>query len=409
MLFLNVLRHRHLALLWGSQVLSAMGDYFYQIAVVWIAVKVAGSSGSIVIAAEVGSAFCCGLLGGVYADRWNRRTTMIVVDLLRALAVGMLPWLAQWGTLQLWYLVLVAIVVGGLSALFNPALQASLPALAGDPRLLQATNGLMDTTRRLARALSPSLAGLLVLFIPLAHFLTLDAVSFLISALAIFFIGSAFAWQPDPGKLTMRGVSGIIGDLAQSFSLVRGHPELRWTLLSMGIIDLAWSAAFVIGVPLFADQVLKSGVGTYGLIVGAYGTVNVLSNIVVSHLIIKRRMRTIMLGKLIIGGGFLLMVATPYLPLILFSSALASIGGPMGDIPYTMMIQMDIPSHHLGKVYSLDQAVSNTGGMLGLLLAAPLYQWMSVPLGIACFSLLFVVIGIAGLLRFRATKPAIYL
>jgi MFS transporter, DHA3 family, macrolide efflux protein len=141
MVFLNVLRRRHLTILWLSQVLSAMGDYFYLIAVMWIAVKVAGSAAGFVAAAETGSMLLFSLLGGVYADRWNRRTTMITVDLLLAIAVATLAVLVPIGRVQLWHLVTIAVVVGSLGALFNPALQASLPALAGDAQTLQATNG----------------------------------------------------------------------------------------------------------------------------------------------------------------------------------------------------------------------------------------------------------------------------
>jgi MFS transporter, DHA3 family, macrolide efflux protein len=174
MVFIKVLRRRHLTILWLSQVLSAMGDYFYLIAVMWIAVKVVGSGAGLVAAAETGSMLLFSLLGGVYADRWNRRTTMITVDLLRGIAVATLPVLAQLGILQLWHLVAIAGAVGSLGALFNPALQASLPVLAGDARTLQATNGLMDVTRRLARALGPSLVGVLITWIPLFHFFTLE-------------------------------------------------------------------------------------------------------------------------------------------------------------------------------------------------------------------------------------------
>src|SRR5579871_6199336 len=123
--FLKVLRQRQMALLWSSQVLSAIGDYLYSIAVIWIAVKVAGSAAGIVAAAQAGSALLFGLLGGVYADRWNRRKTMMIVDLARAAAVGVLPGLALTGTLRLWHLVIVAVIVGSLGALFDPALQAS--------------------------------------------------------------------------------------------------------------------------------------------------------------------------------------------------------------------------------------------------------------------------------------------
>jgi MFS family permease len=127
--FLRALRHRHLAILWLSQVLSAIGDNFYAITIVWMAVRLSGSGAGYVVAAQSIAGLIFGLIGGVFADRWNRRRTMIGVDLLRALAVGTLPILSLLGWLQLWHLAAAGAAIGGLGALFDPALQASLPAL----------------------------------------------------------------------------------------------------------------------------------------------------------------------------------------------------------------------------------------------------------------------------------------
>ncbi|MGI8967897.1 MAG: hypothetical protein ACR2GA_02180 [Chloroflexota bacterium] len=102
---------------------------------------------------------------------------------------------------------MVAIIVGGVGTFFDPALNASLPVLAGDKRTLQATNGLMDATKRLARAVASALAGLLVYLLPLGHFLTIDAVSFAISALAILSLGTRFAWRAELQTST-RGLHG---------------------------------------------------------------------------------------------------------------------------------------------------------------------------------------------------------
>lgn len=99
---LRLLRHRHIAALWASQVLSAMGDHLYDLAVVWVAVRVAGSGAGLVVAANALTRLAVGLLGGVLADRWNRRAAMVAADLLRAATVGTLPILAHSGHLQLW-------------------------------------------------------------------------------------------------------------------------------------------------------------------------------------------------------------------------------------------------------------------------------------------------------------------
>src|SRR6266568_1233727 len=136
--FLKALRLPHIALLWVGQVLSAIGDYFFTIAVMWLAVKTSGSEAGYVAAAEGVAVMLFGMVGGVYADRWNRRNSMIVVDVIRAMVVLVLPVLALNGLLQFWHLVVVAFVIGAVGSLFNPALQASLPALTrGDEGALQ--------------------------------------------------------------------------------------------------------------------------------------------------------------------------------------------------------------------------------------------------------------------------------
>lgn len=409
MSFLKVLRIRHLAILWSSQVFSAMGDFFYLIAVMWIAVKVAGSAAGIVAAAEAGSMLLFGLLGGVYADRWNRRTTMIAVDLLRALAVGVLPVLALTGTLQLWHLVVVAVVVGSLGALFDPALQASLPALARNPQILQATNGLMDVTRRLARALGPSLAGVLIIFLPLAHFFTLDAISFTISALAVFSLGRRFAWKPERSQETRSGVKDVLREIGGALRLIRRHRSLTWIFGSYAFINIVWSMGFTVGVPLLAARVLSGHIGAYGLIVGAYGVGNVVSNLVIGSLTIHRKVLTIFTGKLVLGAGFFLLAFAPSLPVALIGSALAAVGGPMGDIMLLTMIQTDLPSNQIGKVYSLLMILQSAGASLGLLLAVPLFTLVNVPIGIAFCASVMVAIGVAGAARFGFSEPTLAL
>jgi DHA3 family macrolide efflux protein-like MFS transporter len=407
MSFLKVLLHRHLALLWSGQVLSAIGDYFYQIAVIWIAVKVAGSAGSIVVAAQSGAALVFGLLGGVYADRWNRRTTMMMVDVVRAIAVGILPILALIGALQLWHLVLVAIVLGSLGSLFNPALQASLPALAGDERTLQATNGLMDITRRLARALGPSLAGVLVALMPLTQFFSLDAISFGISAGSIFLLGGRFAWRPERSAKRKKGIGGIISELGGAMRVVHSHAPIEWAILTGGIVSGAWSASFTIGTALLAAHLPGGNVGTYGLIVGAYGVGNVISNLVVGSITIRRRVMVMLMGRLIVGAGFLIMVSRPILAVVLFGSAFAALGGPVADIPFLMLVQTDLPSNQMGKVFSLDMTVEQAGGAIGLLLAIPLFHYVSTPIAITICALVIASTSVAGLIRFGFREPVI--
>ncbi len=400
MAFLRMLRQRHLAILWLSQILSAIGDNLYTIAVVWIAVQVAGSGAGLVVAAQSVSALAFGLLGGVYADRWNRRTTMIVVDLVRAAAVAVLPVVAWTGTLQLWHMAAVAVVIGAMGSLFDPALQASLPSLAGNERTLQATNGLMDITRRLARAIGPSLAGVLVAVLPVSQFFTLDALSYIISAIALLSLGRRFAWKPERAVSHRSGMAGVVGEVIGAVRLVADHRPLVWALISLGVSCIAWSIAFTVGVPLLTKDQLAGSIGAYGLIVGAYGAANVVGNLIVGSLAIRRRVLVLFTGRVVLGSGFLILAAADSLPLAMFGSAISALGGPMGDLIMLTMIQTDFSSGQIGKIFSLRMTVASAGISLGLLLAVPLYSWAPTSLVMIGCGLAILATGVAGLLRF---------
>jgi Arabinose efflux permease len=400
MAFLRVFQMRHLTILWFSQVLSAMGNYFYEIAVMWLAIKTAGGSAGIIIGAETTSMLTFGLLGGVYADRWNRRTVMVLVDMFRAGVVIILPLLAFTSRLQFWHFVLVATIMGGLGALFDPALQASLPVLVDDAQTLQATNGLMDITRRLARALGPSLAGIFIAWMPLPHFFTLDAVSFVISAVAILLLGRRFVWKAKSVPFTQPGIAGVWHDIVEGVHLMWAHRPLAWALITNGIINIAWSIAFIVGVPLLAQRVLSGNVGAYGLIVGAYGVGNVISNIVMSTIAVQQRVPFIFLGKIIVGGGFLVMASATNLPIAMVGAALAALGGPMEDMMMLLMIQTELPAMHVGKIYSVRMVLSSVGASLGFAVAIPAFAHLSVQVTILLSAALFIGTGLAGLIRF---------
>src|SRR5262245_759192 len=129
---LAMLRRRHLAILWSGQVLSAVGDQLYLVALLWMGVGLSGSLAALLPAASASAGLAFGLFGGVFADRYDRRRTMILTDLARGALVSCVPLLAARGPLSLAPLIVVASLAGALTAVFLPALHASLPALTND-------------------------------------------------------------------------------------------------------------------------------------------------------------------------------------------------------------------------------------------------------------------------------------
>lgn len=401
MAYTEVLKQPHLMRLWLSQVLSSVGDQLYSIAAIWIAIKMGGANAGYVAAAGSITGTCLGLIGGVYADRWDRRKTMIAVDLLRAATVIGLAVTGSVMPLTLWQLGLSAMLIAGLGALFDPALQACLPELTENENRLQAMNAMMQVNHRFARTLGPGAAGWLVSIIAVHQFFFLDGFTYIVSALAIFSISKKYNWKPRPSsQVTHEGLYGIWQDICKGARTVYQHEELFWSFGMYIMANFAWSVGYTIGFPLWTKQFLHADVGTYGALVAAYGVGSVLSNIVMGTVKTKRRMFFISTSDLVFFVGFMILAFAPNLPVACFGSALAATGGPMADIVLLLMMQTDMPRDVLGKVFSLRYFVMFLGSALGLLVAPALYTAVGAQMGIVVSAVLFGISGLSGLLKF---------
>lgn len=396
--FQKVFKVPHLVILWFSQLLSAIGDHLYVVAITWISIKELGASAAYVIGAGTLSALFFGILGGIYADRWDRHKTMISTDLLRALFVALLPIIDWYSSIEVWHLVTISVFVSGLGTFFNPSLQASLPTICKDSTTLQQTNALMDTTHRLARIFGPGLTGVFLMVLPLPHFFSLDAFTFILSAVALVFIRKVFV-KKEPLHATTHAKQSLLADFRQAVTLLKNHKVLLWALISLGLVNLCWGAVYMVGVPLFTEQVLKESVGAFGLIGGAYGIGNILSLFIVGAM--RRNIVFMYLGHLILGLGFLVIASADSLWLALIGAVIAAFGSPMGDIMLLTMIQTDFPTDHIGKIYSFRALIGGLGLSLGTFLASFSYQLLSIPAVMVIFSVIILGIGAIGIVRVR--------
>jgi MFS family permease len=405
MSFAHVIKQRHLITLWASQVLSAIGDQLYAIAIIWLAVQEKGAAAGFVAASGSIAGLLLGLVAGVYADRWDRQITMITADLLRAAVVLSLVVIAHFMPLAMWQMGLASFLVSALTSLFDPALQASLPELAPEASTLQAMNALMLVNHRLGRMVGPGIAGLLVSLVSIHHFFTIDAFSFIISALAILSIGRRYRWKAIQRSPREAGISGVLADICKGARLVRDHERLLWALCIYLAGNFAWSIAYMIGFPLLAKQLLGDTVGTYGMMVASYGLASVLSNFVMGFIATRRHMLAITTGNTFFCFGFLIVAGAQTLPIACAGCAFAATGGPVGDLMLIQMIQSDMPREDLGKVYSLRAFVSSVGCAIGLLLAPAFYSLLSASVGIGVCGIMMGLLAVIGLWKF-GLKPS---
>jgi MFS family permease len=120
----------------------------------------------------------------------------------------------------------------------------------------------------------------------------------------------------------------------------------------------------------------------------------------------RRYALMIFCGNMMLGLGFLVMVAARSLPLAMLGSALAAIGGPMEDIPISTMMQTNLPANQLGKVFSLRMILGSVGASVGYLIAIPLFDSLGVITTIVVSAGVLILVGIAGIVCFGFSDPA---
>ncbi len=382
-----------------------MGDSLYNIAVVWVAVKLAGGDAGLIAAAQSAATLVFALPAGALADRWNRRRTMIAADLLRAAVVGVMPLLASHGALTAPLLIGASVFLGALNALFVPAMRASLPTLAKNPTELRSLTSLVDATFRIARAVAPSFAGMLAARLSILHFFTFDSISFVISAGAIFSLGARYAWQPPAST------SRMTRDIVDAGQTLWRHTGLTWMFAAVFVLNFWWSGAFTIGAALFADRVLgqsdalgntRRGIDAYGFIVASYGAGNIAGNLIASAREAQHPLRTYFTSKLWLAFGFLIFAWAPSLTWAMAGVAVAALGGPLGEIPLLAVMQRDLPSGTLGRAFGVRMILEQSGISLGLVASAPLYHLLPVRYGIAVCAGGILLLALVGAWRFRS-------
>ena len=369
-LLLRPLGIRRVSLLWGGLTLSALGDQLYGVALVWVAVGVFGPAAGYLSALQAVCGLLAALLAGRWADRWDQRRAMAGADFARAaVLLGLVAWwLARGGPPAVGLGGAIVVLAAG-EAVFRPALAATLPSLLPDRALLPAANALFDTTERSARLLGPGLVGVLAGTLPVVHFFSLDAATFLLSAGAILALGPGM--RPTP-----RARASLLAGIGRGFAVVRGHRLLWSVLLVGGPINGLWVAAFYLALPLLiAGSGITgpggTGLGAYGLVISAYGCTNLLATLAVgSRTLPAHPGRLMFSGSVIVGAGMAGLALGAGLPGMMAAAAFSAVGGPMKDIPLAVLRQTELPTADIAAAVRAFMVV-NYGGMLVAMLLAP--------------------------------------
>src|SRR5688572_21144543 len=220
--------------LWLGQVVSQMGDWFNTIALYTIILNLTGSGrhiGLLMVARFVPS-FVFGPVSGVLADRFSRRTLMIVSDLVRALVV--LGFLFVRRADQLWIIYLLTVIQLAFSTLFEPAKTAAIPSIVSDRELVPA-NAISSVTWSVMLTLGAAIGGLITGWRGTDVAFILDAATYLLSAALIASIRLGKRRKRERQKLTLGRALGIT-ETIEGIRYVKDRPRV----LALLLVKPAW-------------------------------------------------------------------------------------------------------------------------------------------------------------------------
>ncbi len=190
---------RDFRLVWLGESVSLLGDQFNTVALAWLVLGMTGSGfalGAILVASAIPRGVFM-LVGGVLSDRISPRDLALASNVLRAVLTTVVAGLVLGARVELWHLAVVGIAFGTVDAVFLPAINTLVPRLVPADRLA-AANALMQGTGQLVGTIGPAVAGFAVALTGIGAAFVIDAASFAVAAVALWFVRSgATPGRPD--------------------------------------------------------------------------------------------------------------------------------------------------------------------------------------------------------------------
>ena len=322
--------------------------------------------------ARVAPGFIVGPLAGVFADRFNRKRTMVVSDILRGLLLFSLPFVPS-----LVYLLIASMILESLTLIWGPAKDASLPHFVKPSELTHANSMSLLAIYGpwpLASVVFASLS-FLGAFLgehievlqglqdrPEALALWVDSITFGFSALMISTLSIPLTKKGE-GRVHL---SDIKRDLVEGLRFVFTHKQVRPWLIGIACTFTAAGGVFSLGVT-FIKNVLGGSATSFGVVIGFLAT-GMIVGLLASGSLAKRVKKDVLFSAalLLLGGSLILFASMSALgPAIPIASALGFFGGVAYSTGYALM-QETTEDDLRGRTFSAAYTVIRMGTLLGL-------------------------------------------
>lgn len=390
------MRHRNYRIYWLGQIGSLVGAWMQSVALPWLVLELGGSPlqlGS-VLALLFAPSMVLAPIGGVLADRVDKRRTLMAVNAVAMVQAILLFGLAASGAVEIWHVYLLALLGGFVGAVEMPVRQAFAAELVPPDDLANAI-ALNSTSFNLSRVVGPAIAGVTIATLGVASNFGMNAVSYLSVLVGLAMLDSGALRKPQrPDRFPT-----IRASLAEGLRFAVRTPTVLWPLVLLGgMATLAMN--FGILLPIFARETLGMDSGGYGALFAAMGLGSLLGSLALAFATTQRPMMGLIIGG---GAAFLAFeVAFGFVRSASFAFPLV-VGIGLASMlmvnTINITVQNSVPDALRGRVMSLYVTVFAGTAPLGGLFSGLVAEAWGAPVGFSLGSIL--AIGVLALVAWR--------
>jgi MFS family permease len=379
-------------LLWAGQFVSQLGDRLAALAFPWLVYQATGS------ALGTGAVFALytlpwvlfGPFAGVVVDRVDKRRLMIVMDVLRAVIVLAVPFLA---TRSLPSVYILAFVIASLGVFFDPAKLSIVPEIVPEDRLMRA-NSLLSTGENLTEILGWALAGLLLAAVSTTAAFRLDAATFVVSAVAL----ALMRYRAPMQEAAEKTAGAFWAEIKEGFSFLRRESGVRANTVMIVVCVAGLGAAYPLTF-LFAVNVLHGGTRAFGTLEAVVGAGFLVGSLALVALAAKvRKGRVMIVGLLVMGACMALVAATGSVWVAAIPLALFGVANAVVLIAVDTFLQQAVPEGMRGRVFSTRFMLTQGTYALSVLVGGALAGVVDVRILFVVAGVIVAISGLVGLL-----------
>jgi len=349
--------------------------------------------------------FIIGPVAGVYVDRWDRRRTMYICDLLRAGLAFTIPFfLFYYKNIAPIYIIIFLIF--SIGRFFVPAKLSIVPDLVEKKDLLIA-NSLVNITGMLAAVLGFGISGILVEWVGPKSGFYLNALSFLVSGMLIFFIAKKFSAAAIDFKELSREIvesirKSVFQEIKEGILYFIKKKDIRLTASIMFVLWSALGAIYVVMI-VFVQDILNSVTKDLGLLVMFLGAGLFIGSVLYGRFGQRLSHYKIIFFSLALSGVILIIFTLTIIryPYFLTAASLAFILGisvaPI-MIASNTIIHKASDSEMMGKVFSSLEIVMHLGFIMSMFLSSLLAERISHTIILVSVGCIFSTVGVVNII-----------